>query len=164
MPAGEPASTLMLLSDHCGHYSQKQFIHNTYTILQIYKTIGNTNVYGYRCYDSGKHQWLAGIFHGCSDFIQRVLFGNVTNPRARPQILASNGLATKVIENALCPRALTIPYMVLNFTEKHGSAMELSNGTGCEDLTSWWRLVTTIVKRSFVRLSESGCLNREVLP
>ena len=36
-----------------------------YTTLQIYKTIANTriiNVYGYRCYDSGKHQWLAGIF------------------------------------------------------------------------------------------------------
>ena len=38
----------MLLSDHCGHYSQNslytthiQFIHDTYTILQIYKTIAN---------------------------------------------------------------------------------------------------------------------------
>ena len=102
--------------------------------------------------------------HGCSNSIQRVSFGNVTNPRARPQILASNGLATKVIENALCPRALTIPYMVLNFAENDGSAMELSNGTGCEDLSSWWRLVTTIVERSFVRFSESGCSNREVLP
>ena len=39
----------------------------------------------------------SSLRHGCSDFIQRVLFGNVTNPRARPQILASNGLATKVI-------------------------------------------------------------------
>ena len=102
--------------------------------------------------------------HGCSNSIQRVSFGNVTNPRARPQILASNGLATKVIENALCPRALTIPYMVLNFAENDGSAMELSNGTGCEDLSTWWRLVTTIVERSFVRFSESGCSNREVLP
>ena len=75
-----------------------------------------------------------------------------------------HGLTTKVIKNALCPRALTIPYMVLNFAENDGSAMELSNGTGCEDLSSWWRLVTTIVERSFVRFSESGCSNREVLP
>ena len=40
-------------------------LYMTHTILQIYKTIANTriiNVYGYRCYDSGKHQWLAGIF------------------------------------------------------------------------------------------------------
>ena len=107
---------------------------------------------------------VVGGEHGCSDSIQRVSFGNVTNPRGRPQILASNGLATKVIENALCPRALTIPYMVLNFAEDDGSAMELSNGTGCEDLSSWWRLVATIVERSFVRFSESGCSNREVLP
>ena len=104
------------------------------------------------------------VCHGCSNSIQRVSFGNVTNPRARPKILASNGLATKVIENALFPRALTIPYMVLNFAENDGSTMELSNGTGCEDLSSWWRLVTTTIERSFVRFSESGCSNREVLP
>ena len=53
--------------------------------------------------------------------------------------------------------------MVLNFTENDGSAIELSNGTGCEDLNSW-QLVTTIAERSFVRFSESGCSNREVLP
>ena len=68
MHIAHPANTPMLLSDHCGHYSQNslytthiQFIHDTYTILQIYKTIANTriiNLYGYRCYDSGKHQWL----------------------------------------------------------------------------------------------------------
>ena len=115
------------------------------------------------CHSSSSSTRLP-VSHGCSNSIQRVSFGNVTNPRARPQILASNGLATKVIENALCPCALTIPYMVLNFAENDGSAMELSNGTGCEDLSSWWRLVTTIVERSFVRFSESGCANREVLP
>ena len=125
--------------------------------------VNNYNNY-YSCTPYHYFTIMKGNPHGCSDSIQRVSFGNVTNPRARPQILASNGLATKVIENALCPRALTIPYMVLNFAEDDGSAMELSNGTGCEDLSSWWRLVTRIVERSFVRFSESGCSNREVLP
>ena len=62
MPAGEPASTPMLLSDHCGHYSQNslytthiQFIHDTYTILQIYKTIANTDVTTQEASVAGRH-------------------------------------------------------------------------------------------------------------
>ena len=34
MPAGEPASTLTLLSDHCGHYSQNSLY---MTHIQFYK-------------------------------------------------------------------------------------------------------------------------------
>ena len=34
MPAGEPASTLMLLSDHCGHCSQNSLY---ITRIQFYK-------------------------------------------------------------------------------------------------------------------------------
>ena len=54
----------LLTRNHANLCTRVQLIHDIYKFT-IYKTIANAriiSVYGYICYDSGKCQWLAGIF------------------------------------------------------------------------------------------------------